>query len=263
MRRCVFCDKEIWNRDPPEHVIPKWMRKLRPPGTWFFTSPPVTLQGESTNSTPASPGGFSKGPEIKTYVVCKACNEGWLARLESRAALLLPPMIGGIEQPLTIDEQAFLSVWAIKTTMMWQTVPPNERLIGLEDYRYLREHLVPPSGFTVRIGCYDGDGITLPWSFCVPAILRDNGRPQPDTSDTHRTVLAFGKLVFETVSPMSTGEPVVRFPDATGHFLLDIWPGAIADVRWPPPFCFDNAEMLRFMDIAPGTKLPHPAGSTT
>jgi hypothetical protein len=71
-------------------------------------------------------------------------------------------------------------------------------------------------------------------------------------------VLAFGKLVFEIVSPMSTGDAIIRFPEATGHFLLDIWPGAVRDITWAPPFCFDDAEMLRFMDIAPGTALPHP-----
>lgn len=256
MRRCYFCDKEIAERDPPEHVIPKWMRKLRPPSTWFFTSPPVTLQGESTNTAPVAPGGFSKGPEIKTDVVCKDCNGGWLSDLETRASQLLPPMLKGDAQQLTIDDQTSLATWAIKTAMMWQTVPPNERLIALEDHRCLREHRIPPPSFTVRIGCYDGTA--LPWSFCVPAILRDNGRPQPDTSDTHRTVLAFGKLVVEIVSPMSTGEAIVRFPDATGHFLLDIWPGTLQPVSWPPPFYFDDAEMLRFMDIAPGTKLPHP-----
>jgi hypothetical protein len=127
MRQCYFCGKEIAAHDPPEHVIPKWMRKLRPPGTWFFTGPPVTLQGESTNPAPVAPGGFSKGPEIKTDVVCKDCNGGWLSDLETRASNLLPPILAGDSQTLPVGDQAFLAVWAIKTAMMWQTVPPNER----------------------------------------------------------------------------------------------------------------------------------------
>ena len=44
------------------------------------------------------------------------------------------------QQALSIEDQAWLAVWGVKTAMMWMTVPPGERLIPLEDYHWLRIH---------------------------------------------------------------------------------------------------------------------------
>jgi len=54
-RRCVFCEGVIAANDPPEHVIPKWMRRFRPKGGWFAGGPSVVLVGETQNPAPDLP----------------------------------------------------------------------------------------------------------------------------------------------------------------------------------------------------------------
>lgn len=256
MRRCAFCDREIAHGDPPEHVIPKWMRRLRPKGAWFASGPAVVLQGAQSNpgTVPARPARISKVPDIETDVVCRACNGHWMSDLETRASQLMPPMTKGEQTSLTAEGQAFLSVWVIKTILMWMTVPPCTRMVPPEDYRWLHAHKLPPPTYRVRLGHYIGTA--LPFMPFVSALLRETLEPDVAQSDGHRTVIAFGELVFE-ISSTLTGRDIIRFPDASGTFLIDAWPTA-KPASWPPSLIFDDAEMLRFMDITEDTSLPHP-----
>lgn len=102
--------------------MPKWLRKFRPKGAMFNTQLGIIVQG---NGPPRPPSFRSKNLEITTDVVCKACNGHWMSDLEMQASQLLTPVIEGSGRPLSIEDQAFLAVWAMKTVMMWQTAPSN------------------------------------------------------------------------------------------------------------------------------------------
>src|SRR5438093_12172881 len=92
-RRCVFCDKEIAASDPPEHVIPKWMRRFRPKGGWFTFGPSVVLVGETKRPAPDWPPHLSKDPDITTPVVCGECNHHWMSDIETWASQIMEPMV--------------------------------------------------------------------------------------------------------------------------------------------------------------------------
>src|SRR5271155_497415 len=127
-----------------------------------------------------------------------------MSDLETWASQTMEPLVRGNErQTLSIEDQAWFAVWGIKTAMMWMTVPPGERLIPLEDYRYLRTHKLPPPKFRVRIGRYEATGTRLPWSFFIPSRLGDIGNPEPGPTDIHRSVLVFGHLVFDIAGPVT------------------------------------------------------------
>ena len=161
---------------------------------------------------------------------------------------------------LSIEDQAQFALWGIKTVMMWMTVPPGAYLIPLEHYLWLRTHKLPAPDYRARLGRYDAIGKRLAWSFFVPAALRDINDPEPARTDTHRSVVGFGHLVFEIQGPMShEGFRHPSPPLNSGTFLLDIWPGDNPKpLSWPPTHTFDEGEMLQFLEIPPDTELPNP-----
>jgi len=258
-RSCVFCARPLANDDPPEHVIPKWMRRFRPKGTLFGHQPSIVVRGERRTPT-TLPTFTAKAPELTTNVVCRDCNGHWMSDLEARASNLLPPMIEhGQGQSLTAEEHAFIAVWAIKTVMTWQTVEPDARAIPSADYRWLQAHQTPPPRTQVRIGRYVGTG--LPFiGYCQENLFRpDTPEPTPHelAPHGHRSILTIGQLVFEVLGSGDDNPVTPRFPNATGPVLLDIWPG-IGPSYWPPPNAFDDTRLLQFMDI-PDDALPFPA----
>ncbi len=254
----MFCDGEIAEDDPPEHVIPKWMRRFRPKGGWFQTGPSLVLVGKTRNPAPEVAPHRCKDPDITTPVVCKGCNGEWMSDLETWASQTIDPMVRqNQQQGLSVEDQASLAVWGIKTAMMWMTVPPGERLIPPQDYRWLYEHKLPPPKYRVRVARYEAAGTRLPWSFFVPARLGRIGNPEPGPTDIHHSVMVFGHLVFDIAGPMTVGggEPT---PLDNGTFALDIWPGDQRAIAWPPTHTLEGDEMFLFMDIPPDTELPNP-----
>jgi len=255
----VFCGSAIAPGDPPEHVIPKWMRRFRPKGGWFTSGPSVVLVGETEIQAPDVPPHLSKEPEITTPVVCKSCNGEWMSDLETWASQTIDPLIRqDSHQALSVDDQAWLAVWATKTVMTWMTVPPGVGLIPPEDYRWLRTYKLPPPKFRVRVARRGATRQRLPWSFFVPTRLGDIGNPEPAPTDIHRSILVFGHLILDIASPITVDgrEPP---PLDNGTFALDIWPGDPPQLLvWPPTHSFEEAEMFHFMDISPDTELPNP-----
>lgn len=138
--RCVFCDRPIPASDPPEHVIPTWMKRFRPKDTAFTSRLGIVTKGE-LRGTFTQPSPLSMRPDITTDAVCRQCNGGWMSDLETRASQLLPSMIDGEKRQLTAHDHAFLAVWATKTVMTWQTTKQLAQPIPLADYRWLRAHL--------------------------------------------------------------------------------------------------------------------------
>ncbi len=259
MRRCVFCDQEIASKDPPEHVVPKWMKRFRPEGALFAHRPGIVLRG--TYAAPSELPSFeSKQPELTTDVVCKGCNGGWMSDLETRASRLIAPMMEGHGRPLDPDDRAFVAVWGIKTVMMWQTIYPDSRAIPLEDYCWLRERLTPPPITRVRIGRYIGTGLPL-FGFAQENLFRA-GTPEVAPGQLmphgHRSVLAVGQLIYEVLraDDLDANQP---FPALTGDALLDIWPG-IGPSYWPPRLAFDDVRMRELLRVPADAELPGREG---
>lgn len=235
------------------------MRRFRPRGGWFTTGPSVLLVGEVEDESPDIPAHLSKDPDVTTPFVCKACNGEWMSDLETWASQTIEPLIrGDSDRPLSVEDQAWLAVWAIKTVMTWMTLQPGGPLIPPASYHWLRTHKLPPPGFRVRIARRGDTRERLPWSFFIPARLGEIGNPEPGPTDIQRSILVFGHLVLDIASPVAVdgGEPP---PLDNGTFALDIWPGDPPQALvWPPTHSFDEAELFQFMDVPPDTELPNP-----
>src|SRR5690348_16324735 len=51
--------------------------------------------------------------------VCRACNHGWMKRLEDAAAPILTPLMANATMPLTPEMQRRIASWTAKTAAMF------------------------------------------------------------------------------------------------------------------------------------------------
>lgn len=247
---CVFCGKPIPASAPPEHVMPKWLRKFRPKGASFDHKPGFEVKGDYIDLVKGK-SFLAKQPELTTDVVCEECNKTWMSDLETRASQLLTPIIEGNKYSLSDDDQRFISVWVTKTVMMWQTVDTQLQAISLSDYTDFYDKQDPASFTKIFIGCYVGSqfnfmGYTQEGLFRVsePGVIE----PIPDG---YRGVLVIGSLVFEIVGSCDEYFFETRWPDWIGNTLTEAWP-LLTSGSWPPPRTLDDDRMRVFLDIPPG-----------
>ena len=200
----------------------------------------------------------SKDPNITTPVVCRACNHEWMSDLETWASQTIDSMVRRHEQQaLSIEDQAWLAVWGVKTAMMWMTVPPGERLIPLEDYHWLRIHKLPPPKFRVRIGRYEAGARGYRGaSYPRPA----RGHREPRTSADRHTPFGTGVRPSRHRHRQSRDR---RWPGAAAagqrhlhaRYLAGRQSGSNSKLSHAH---LEGDEMFQVMDISPDTELPNP-----
>jgi|GEM_PF-2738068 len=238
MRPCEFCGGDIADDAPPEHVLPKWLRKFLEKGERFtqregtyrdHRDAPIVRWGKWKEHN-------TKHPAITVDGVCTACNHHWMSDLETSASVMLTPMIEGNAQGLTVDQQAFLARWATKTAMVYDLLlPPDRHHYSAEERRWVMQQTTPPPDTTVRMGHYTGSAWdfvdvkheALYWERPADPEVRD--RP-----DAFRTVMVVGKLVIDLglrrpADTLSVNGGAVSIEDV----LPLIWPTVEAR-SWPP-----------------------------
>jgi hypothetical protein len=233
MRRCAFCDREIEANAPPEHVIPKWIGREYPGALFVRTD----REGRSIRS---------KTIDITAETVCKDCNGHWMSDLETWASPLLKPMLKGIRQGLTVEQQALLAQWATKTAMtLDQTYPLAERVFPVTACKLLMERKLPPPSTGVQLGRYQGTGDLL-------AIVHTDlyGHPvtvstRPSLPEAHRTTVRIDKLVMEVNMTKDIPIDLRTTGIDIGDILLRIWPTANV-VAWPPRHTFSDTIWTSF-----------------
>jgi len=153
-RECAFCGstKNITR----EHVWPKWASQLLHGADAFTAYREFVGDGfepEQPESWPVKPFDWT----VKT--VCSACNNGWMAELESAAKdALFGAAFAGRGRALHRGGQRTLAAWALKTAMMVeQTNVPARRGIPRTEYAHLRECGEPSESVRVWLGSYAGE----------------------------------------------------------------------------------------------------------
>jgi hypothetical protein len=124
---CVFCGGKPLSR---EHVVPEWARRL------VAVDAPVTSTRDILGREGRFRDGWATGRSLEVVVrkVCRACNNGWMADLERRAAPLLAPMIASPSATgrLSARDIDLISVWITKTVLVADLVT---RVDGIEVIR--------------------------------------------------------------------------------------------------------------------------------
>lgn len=167
-------------------------------------------------------------------MVCRRCNNGWMAELENEARAPLTPMITAHGRVTLEPEGArIVATWLLKTAMMMEQAHTGPRVIPPEQPRYLAAHLAVPPRVQMWIGMRaDPDGHTR-W---------DHGGWGKPVANGYMVLLAVGALSAFMLSPPHDehGDAVAeaKFPaDGEGRLaslLVPLTDSSVSSVTWPP-----------------------------
>jgi hypothetical protein len=211
-----------WCQEPgssKEDVVPLWQRRLYPGEGWWIHRTAHPDIGDFRTKR-------AKKPAFVSRKFCETCNNGWMARLEETALLLLGPMIQGAPTDLGRQEQELLAFWVWKTTLAFHSMePPEYRAVPKALYHELFEKQTALVGSQIWLGHRQGGDPA--WQR-AHTLARD-GAPQAGFGST----LAMGSLVAHLIW---LEDPACRLK-VTGHAagaLIQIWPVKRNHRRWPP-----------------------------
>jgi hypothetical protein len=148
-KQCIFCDNPANSK---EHFWPEWMHDLLPQ----LPDPRHNRElheyhpkvGRSKSGVNDRPGGLQT---IKIRVVCDACNNGWMNRIEREARPFLTQLINGAQISLNAVEMAVVARWIAVKCIVAEHATPNYELTPRADRVVLREHGVLPEYFRVYL----------------------------------------------------------------------------------------------------------------
>jgi hypothetical protein len=184
-RECIFCGGSANSR---EDVWPCWM-------TSRFVGP-GTIEQERGPELRMTTWRVNR-PELVVRRVCTRCNNGWMSQLQNRGKPVIERLWEQDEVTLDLDDCKALSLWAVMTSMVLQTLDEQDGWLFSEYDRTLMWH-------TQRIPSYVGIWIAS----CVGhTATYSQGRSMTGTAqETQRqargsaVTMAFSKLGISTVS---------------------------------------------------------------
>jgi hypothetical protein len=251
---CVFCGTTT-EKITKEHVFPDWISELfgREPGG---TAEMVESDG-SIQAFPAVP--FQQ----QVRVVCKPCNEGWMADLESDVKGFLGPML--LERRKTTlapSEQERLATWAVKTAMTIDHLHPKELVIPAVQLSEFHAAQTALPGQLVWIALREQIedeterpllGSVLKQSvgefFLMPEVAQEAEQWHKEGRNVYRITFTIGHVAFQVFGHnLPTGMRVEVPPGAPVRIIN----AASAPVQWPPADAIESIGGMRGLHDAFG-----------
>jgi hypothetical protein len=248
--KCLFCG--LQGSPSTEHVIPLWVKRC------FKPQGPITLtfsDGDQATST------LQQRYLTVTLeeMVCEACNNGWMSRLENKVAPFLGEMIRNVaRQSLDRDQQQLLATWACKTVLLLeyalaQRHGPRRSQAGYAateaEFAWLFKNQAPPPRAQVWLGAFDAKNTIFLKQDPRNLVLTREGVRNSDEIPCHLTTTSIGFAAFQVYSIDYVAADLagraqfeVAPPEALKDRLSCIWPINTAPVSWPPPLYFSSEQ---------------------
>lgn len=224
MRRCVFCGNPGVSR---EHVLPRWLAVAFDRGDLqrglHIAASEVAVRRHEQRLLDGT-----------VKAVCKACNNGWMNRLEEGVRDFLPHMIKGhLAVSLTSQRLEALAAWSLKTVFMFREANhhPAREIIPAEDYTAFYNDRRPSRLMAARLA-YIAPPVRGPVVLAVDFSCPTFGLSGSGVG--YIATLRIGHFVvqFCRAGPLPPDTRVARF--APTSRLVPLWPQA-PDTHWPPP----------------------------
>jgi len=259
MRTCGFCDARA---DSREHAWPDWLlEELQRGSARLHGLPPGARISASVEAhRPGAPPLVWRGPKANVRVkrVCKRCNNEWMSRLEDIAKPIITPMLYGSRQAVPASVQFTLTLWSLKTAMVFDCLhKPGRMFYSSEDRSSLRRGLLSPTAIVeplpaitrVWLAAYAGE---LPATSTVSRLYGDvsvRGRRQPLAG--YVTTISAGGFVTQVLTSRLPDHAARTFdltlvsrPGPWHEATVCIWPSFWSEARWPPPHILRDQSAL-------------------
>jgi hypothetical protein len=122
-KRCIFCGST--EKLTYEDTWPEWTR----PSTRTLPGKKARQSLYTYDVLTERPNIVGKMPRLRRRIVCRACNNGWMSRLENATKPLLEPLIFGRSHELSSRDRMVLATWAVKTAVTLNEVSPGSKLV--------------------------------------------------------------------------------------------------------------------------------------
>ena len=220
MRHCVFCGGRANSK---EHAWPEWLLKLERPGRrveW--------LRGLDAEEVLYIPNG-----ELRTGVVCKRCNNGWMDRIEQSSRHVITAMHQNLSIPLDEELQRIVALWTVKTTMVMEAFGKKDAPWFYEPVQRhaMREAHQIPERTGVWVGRYLG--------LHTPAWFAGPFGPTPEMTLGLSVTMTFGALSVHLVT-LRADYNVPKVEGPWTDALARVWPTTPGLIHWPPSVSFSD-----------------------
>jgi hypothetical protein len=210
MTRCIF-----WEPNTPhtrlsrEHIWGKWLK------AYVQSTMKKHHMQEEVVGRPGTPISIKStiraGDPLKSKIkiVCEACNNGWMSRIQQRAKPFLIPLIEGSTSVLGTVAQKAIATWCVMATMTAEYLTHDLTSIAISqaDRDWFRDHGSPPENWKIWIGRYHGN--RGQWThFVVPVLSRGTTNSADDrraAPNTQTTTFIVGRLLVHVMS--TSGDP--------------------------------------------------------
>jgi hypothetical protein len=168
-----------------------------------------------------------------------------MSALESENIPLIGSVMQDLATPFDADQQNSLSVWALKTAMVLDSVNAKERgrFYSEDECRSLREKRTIPEQTYVWIGAYVREGYSADGTILS---LDFPGKPKGAKASVSTFVVGHLAIQVFTIHPEPQHKDlrVDHIQMRVGEWdklLVRVWPIETKPVSWPPPLTFTNS----------------------
>ena len=226
-RECIFCGASA---NSCEDAWPRWL-------TSRFVAA-GTMEAERGVDLRMSKWRTDR-PEIRIKRVCTPCTTGWMNRLQQRAKPLIERLWNQDTCTLDVEDSHALSLWAVMTSMVLQTLGEPEGWLFSDLERtliYKREQMPPLIGVWIA-NCLNH----LETYSQSRSLWTGPSRDAEPQARANVITMAFGALAIQVLKVVPPGKvtpgmkvSVAQGPGPWQQIALQIWPIRPEPVSWPP-----------------------------
>jgi hypothetical protein len=237
-RLCIFCKARANSR---EHIFPNWLNDLivvDGADAHQF----LVLSGELTGqrSYPAR-----SVASQTARVVCRACNNGWMSKLEADAKPSIRSMIVNLPTRLDSGQQLLIARWAIKSAMVAESVQYGENSFTQDERELIRGGVTIPIRPRVSLASYDMSQPNATRYTRGQGVVNKNGEL---FADFYAHTIQIGHLVL-SIRGTPTFDPTEN--NSLGAVArprlmeIPVWP-PVEVCEWPPARILSESDFIEY-----------------
>lgn len=171
------------------------------------------------------------GIDLKTKVVCKPCNEGWMSRLETQhAEPAMSDLIVGKDVVISESQAKSVALFAFKTAVVIDHMGGGEPFYPTSARREFANSLTIPRNVNIWLA-----GLFPMSSGRFNTFYSEIPFEPPRHLQLYICTFAAGHLVFQVVGRKYIEIPAFRPVPGFDHLAIPIWPPIQQDIAWPLP----------------------------
>jgi hypothetical protein len=246
--RCFYCDAEGVS---DEHMFGQWLNKLlrteeRGHRRWHANAE----IGAGTVYVTPYPDVRKQGGVLgkKIRAVCKACNGGWLSRIQDSAAPTIKKLVDDEVFVLSPQEIGTLCSWITNADLLVDISDPYSSVSLKSDFDHFYATKAPPDSWRIWLGRYQGTAWAPSRVFHYGATMQAR---HPELGVIWNRLQLFIAVMgkFFVLLQSSHDGTVFKFPTQFPFHMTQIWPLTGKPLEWPITCISSDSDMENFKNF--------------